>query len=102
VRELRAAPLSGDWRDVRGDNLELIAALAVNSPGFPVPRVGVAAGIQVSLVAAAVVAPAEPAEFTRDGLNWDRLGDAVVAAMERKVRRQVRMAALRERVGGDV
>lgn len=32
---LRRSPLSGDWRRVNG-NLELIAALAVNSPGFPV------------------------------------------------------------------
>jgi hypothetical protein len=35
VAELRAASLSGDWRQVNG-NLELIAALAVNSPGFPI------------------------------------------------------------------
>jgi hypothetical protein len=33
--ELRRSPLSGDWRRVDG-NLELVAALAVNSPGFPV------------------------------------------------------------------
>ncbi len=37
VRELRAAVLSGDWRSVNG-NLELVAMLAVNVPGFPVPR----------------------------------------------------------------
>lgn len=37
VAELRAAALSGDWREVNG-NLELIAALAVNNPGFPVYR----------------------------------------------------------------
>lgn len=37
VAELRAAALSGDWRSVNG-NLELIAALAVNNPGFPVYR----------------------------------------------------------------
>jgi hypothetical protein len=35
VAELRRSPLSGDWRRVQG-NLELVAALAVNSPGFPV------------------------------------------------------------------
>jgi hypothetical protein len=33
--DLRRSPLSGDWRRVNG-NLELVAALAVNSPGFPV------------------------------------------------------------------
>lgn len=30
-----SAPLSGDWRSV-GGNLELMAALAVNTPGFPI------------------------------------------------------------------
>lgn len=35
VAELRRSPLSGDWRRVDG-NLELVAALAVNDPGFPV------------------------------------------------------------------
>lgn len=35
--ELRAAPMSGDWRSL-GGNLELVALLAVNMPGFPVPR----------------------------------------------------------------
>jgi hypothetical protein len=37
IAELRASALSGDWRMVNG-NLELIAALAVNSPGFPIYR----------------------------------------------------------------
>ena len=36
-RELLAARLSGDWRRIQG-NLELIGLLAVNVPGFPVPR----------------------------------------------------------------
>ena len=35
VAELRRSPLSGDWRRVNG-NLELVAALAVNDPGFAV------------------------------------------------------------------
>jgi hypothetical protein len=38
VRALRAASLSGDWRRYR-NALELVAALAVNVPGFPIPRV---------------------------------------------------------------
>lgn len=37
VAALRRSPLSGDWRRM-GGNLELVAALAVNVPGFPVPR----------------------------------------------------------------
>jgi hypothetical protein len=34
---LRHAPLSGDWRQVAGA-LELVGALCVNQPGFPIPR----------------------------------------------------------------
>lgn len=67
VLELRAAALSGDWRIVRG-NLELVAALAVNVPGFPIPRPSLAAsaGTQISLVAAGVV---ERREFTVDDIE---------------------------------
>lgn len=35
IAEGLSAPLSGDWRVVAG-NLELVAALAVNTPGFPI------------------------------------------------------------------
>lgn len=37
-RELRLHPPSGDWRPVSGGGYELICALAVAVPGFPVPR----------------------------------------------------------------
>jgi hypothetical protein len=37
IAEIKRSQLSGDWRPVEG-NLELIAALAVNTPGFPVVR----------------------------------------------------------------
>jgi hypothetical protein len=56
VAELRRSPLSGDWRRIRG-NMELIRALAVNSPGFPVLR-SVGTRVQ-SLVAAGIVSPLE-------------------------------------------
>lgn len=36
-RDLRANPPSGDWRSLNR-NLELVAALAVPVPGFPIPR----------------------------------------------------------------
>lgn len=51
VAELARSPLSGDWRRI-GGNLELIAAHAVNVPGFPIPRAKVkfSLGHQVSLV----------------------------------------------------
>lgn len=61
IAELKASGgLSGDWREIiRGsDELELIAALAVNVGGFPIPRPAVAASgtHRVSLVAAGAVA----------------------------------------------
>lgn len=37
IRELRGASLSGDWRNI-GGKLEMLGLLAVNVPGFPVPR----------------------------------------------------------------
>jgi hypothetical protein len=56
VREFKASTLSGDWRTIGGD-LELVAALAVNVPGFPIPRLSLAAasGRQMSLIAAGIL-----------------------------------------------
>lgn len=56
VRTLSAAALSGDWRPI-GGSLELVALLAVNVPGFPVPRAHslVAGGAPQALVAAGIV-----------------------------------------------
>ena len=66
LRTLRASPLSGDWRRI-GGSLELVAALAVNSPGFPIPRpqgLVASGGVMVSLVASGMIAPDDvrPAE----------------------------------------
>jgi 2'-5' RNA ligase len=66
VREFRASVLSGDWRNVNG-NLELVALLAVNVPGFPVPRrprALVAAGEEGTVVLS----------LTSAGLPWLRPG----------------------------
>ena len=41
---LRANPLSGDWRSLNG-NLELVAALAVPVPGFPIPQLALSAAL---------------------------------------------------------
>lgn len=43
LRVLRGSGLSGDWRDDRGTGLEMIAAQAVNVPGFPIAREAMAA-----------------------------------------------------------
>lgn len=56
IRTLRGAKMSGDWRSI-GGNLEMVAVLAVNVPGFPIPRPALAAsaGRSEALVAAGVV-----------------------------------------------
>lgn len=77
MRSLRSAPLSGDWREVRGA-LELVAALAVNVPGFPIPRPAglVASGRLASLVASGMVPPARvippglPGALSLDDLRY--------------------------------
>ena len=56
IHKLRASRLSGDWRPIGGE-LEMIAALAVNSGGFPIPRAALAASGVQALVAAGVVVP---------------------------------------------
>jgi hypothetical protein len=75
---LRAAALSGDWRRV-GGHLELVAALAVNVPGFPVPRARarVASGQPLALVAAGAIAPDPP-----DGLNLAALADLIAERLD--------------------
>jgi len=77
VRALRAAPISGDWRKV-GAGMELVAALGVNVPGFPVPRTRalVAGGQMQSLVAAGMLAPRQvirpglPGALSEDDLRY--------------------------------
>lgn len=57
IDELRRSGVSGDWRSIqRGSNkLELVAVLAVNVPGFPVPRTrALAASGMRSLIAAGI------------------------------------------------
>lgn len=77
VRALRASPISGDWRRI-GAGMELVAALGVNVPGFPVPRTRalVAGGAMQSLVAAGMLAPREvvrpglPGALSMDDLRY--------------------------------
>lgn len=92
LRTLRAGSLSGDWRRI-GGNLELVAALVVNVPGFPIPRTQVASvgGQDYAMVAAAVVA-ADP-----NAIDADRVAIAVMAAMDQRAAdtaRRERAAAL--------
>jgi hypothetical protein len=82
-QELLAAKLSGDWRDIAGQ-WELMAAAAVNVPGFPNPRIGVVNGRQVSLVAAGI--PPTPPGV-----------DDLVELIEGRIERRARMRELAAR-----
>lgn len=84
IHELRASgQVSGDWRNI-GGKLRLVGLLAVNVPGFPVPKVRAqyTGGHQLALVAAGL--PALTEGWTEDDLDqWAyarilaRLGDRV-------------------------
>ena len=97
--ELRRSPLSGDWRyDSKVDNLELIAALAVNSPGFPI--VSVTAGVQMTLLAAGMefeveTAP-EPVVAQPSADNRARLAAMVAADQVRRASRIAEFTPLGE------
>ena len=95
VRALRASPISGDWRKVDG-NLELVAALAVNVPGFPViPRPAglVASGELMSLVASGIVLEEPEIEDSR-ALS---VSDAELAALRRLAARELEREKLAAR-----
>jgi hypothetical protein len=95
VFKMRAAPLSGDWRRI-GGNLEMVAALHVNTAGFPIPRAMAASAMSgmpedeevLSLVAAGVlprVVDEEPeTTFTTAALgplDTTELGRAIARGM---------------------
>ena len=93
VAELRRSPLSGDWRPTP-DGLELVAALAVNSPGFPIVGFTASGDIQ-SLVAAGMVLSEEevaalaPEQITEaDEVLLQRINayDQKVAGLEQRLR----------------
>ena len=88
--KFRAAAISGDWRNIAG-NLELVAGLAVNVPGYPVPRAALAAsgGHRQALVAANVVTRSEASI-----IDVDAIAAAVVARLDDRQKRLDRLAAL--------
>ena len=80
--------LSGDWRRI-GGNLELVAALAVNVPGFPIVRTEMAAsatGQALALVAAAVVT------LDPNAVDADRVAVAVLARLDQREADKARRA----------
>lgn len=114
---LRAAVLSGDWRSI-GGNLELVAALAVNVPGFPVPHASLVAsgGSTQALVASGIIGheripldlpgvtvSADGSRVTFTPADMARIVDSVSGALTRRERaatlrseiKQARLATLR-------
>lgn len=94
--------LSGDWRYI-GGNLELVAALAVNVPGFPIPHVMVASanGVQTALVAAGVIPPVAPAVTASVTIGADpemiaAIARTAVAEYRHMEKREAKTAPLRE------
>lgn len=101
VRALRASALSGDWR-LLGGRLQLVAALAVNVPGFPIPRAVAASGSPLALVAAGapdVIAAGRRRALTIDAAELDELRGRL-AAQERVAGQVLRVGVetLRARV----
>lgn len=93
VRTARGGALSGDWRRI-GAGLEMVAALTVNVPGFPVPRPQAiaAGGAPLALVAAGAQAqPALHADGNRAGVTYERvmLGLARDVALARVPKGQI-------------
>lgn len=105
VADLRAAKLSGDWRSI-GGKLRLVALLAVNVPGFPIPRAQaqVRDGRQLSLVASGIISD-HPVETgivnTRDVERITSL-NKIKASLARRTGRDAesRANALRARIHG--
>lgn len=102
IVELRASgAMSGDWRGPSQDRLELVAAVAVGTPGFPIPRSALAAsgGVQTSLVAAGIVVETETEEVRiptpLDLQTQLAIVRATADEVEARQARRVKLASLR-------
>lgn len=85
---LRRSPLSGDWRRING-NLELVAALAVNTPGFPIVSLN-ASGEPDVLCAAGVINE----DGTIVGLDPDGLNESERTLLNRLAEQETWVAAM--------
>ncbi|MFJ2374962.1 hypothetical protein ACIOZL_19465 [Streptomyces sp. NPDC087769] len=97
---LSLSRFSGDWRQEGGGGLELVAALAVNTEGFPVPQARRTEQGDYALVAAGAVPP------VLAQVDVASLADAVLAEQDRRTRaataagrvRSLRVQAARRRI----
>jgi hypothetical protein len=97
VDAVRAAgSVSGDWRRI-GEGLELVAALIVNVPGFPITPTQIAAsgGHQTALVASGIVLDSAPKQTLKE------IVASAVAEHLAEVEARQRMARLRKELGRD-
>lgn len=97
VRAGASAPLSGDWRKV-GNNLELVAALSVNTPGFPVPRAFQNTATESMSLVAAGVTPRlskhdEMVAAVLDAIKADRKQQELAEAKQQREKAARSMAA---------
>lgn len=86
VRQLRGAgQVSGDWRRI-GGQLRLVALLAVNVPGFPVPKLQarVASGAPQALVAAGRISTSRPVE------SEDELSQRALRALANSIAKRMK------------
>ncbi|QNJ57990.1 capsid maturation protease [Gordonia phage JKSyngboy] len=86
---LRRSSLSGDWRKVQGQ-YELVAALAVNVPGFPIPRTDllVASGADDGMLVAAGMVRNGPITHEEVHALVASAGRDAQAAVDRAIRRE--------------
>lgn len=96
ARILAAARLSGDWREING-SLELVGALAVNVPGFPIPHTALAASAdgQTALVAAGIVQPETVVAAAFSAEEVAAITRNAVAEYRHQEKREARLEALR-------
>lgn len=94
IRSMKSSPLSGDWRRVKGAAMELVAALAVNVPGFsiPRPRALVASGAVQTMTAVGMLAPKRvPAATSPEALSEGDLRYLKALAGRERERAEVRV-----------
>jgi hypothetical protein len=94
------AKLSGDWRRIQG-KFRLVAMLAVNVPGFGVPRMqaGMQDGRQVSLVASGIVPSPEELAAQRERVAINEMKERL--ARELKLDVASKAAALVASIRGE-
>lgn len=103
IKAFRASALSGDWRRVASGQLELIAALAVNAPGYPIQAVSFAmeGTEQLSLIASGgMLRPPTPrsitASLTASADDLLAIGRVVADELEFRAARKERIAKVRD------